>query len=109
MQMPRQAHHKRQLDLFLEEPAFHNDKLQSIMSSSKQGEDSSRKGNWRHTGPENNIDNLENLLCSQDCTVEPKSLTYLSPEFTTAAGTERPRNAIRPLMKPGKFCAANKL
>ncbi len=27
MEMPRQAHHERQLDLFLEEPAFHDDRL----------------------------------------------------------------------------------
>ena len=27
MQMPRQAHHERQLDLFLEEPAFHNGRM----------------------------------------------------------------------------------
>lgn len=29
---------------------------------------------------------------------------YLRPELTMAAGMETPRNAAKPLMKPGKFC-----
>ena len=33
MQMPRQAHHERQLDLFLEEPALHHGSSELSISS----------------------------------------------------------------------------
>lgn len=47
----------------------------------------------------------EGLFCA--CKRMGRTATHLRPEFTMAAGMDRPKNAIRPLMKPGKFCSAH--
>ena len=93
MQVPRQAHHERQLDLLLEEPAPCRSSGQPLELQE-----------CPHGGCRRSIAWKRHSLRMQ--AHQKKAGTRLSPEFTMAAGTDRPKNPISPLMNPGKFCRA---
>ena len=100
VQVSGQPHHERQLDLLLEEPAG----AEAAINLNVQRE----QPHWNCI-----LHALERMLLAK---AFPKACvgkqvgglaSHLKPEFTMAAGMDRPRNAIRPLINPGKFCSAH--